>query len=94
MKLDIVRRTYNTFGGHKSLGGIPETLLQGAPDFGTAIASVQVTLAFADPGPPHRSLVEKFEEFHARRKTLPKIVFRRKQGVVEIEAASEWVEGA
>lgn len=92
MRFDVMTRTYNTYGGQSTLSLIPDFLL-GDRNFGSAVSELTVTFHSPHTGPPRRTLEQIYAAFHANRKTLPKIVFRRKRGQVAIDIASDLLDG-
>jgi uncharacterized protein YfeS len=85
--------TYNTYGGHATLSLISDFLLSDDDHFGSAISELSVNFNCPHSGPPRPTLETMFTNFHAHRKSLQKIVFRRKKGQVVIDVASELLDG-
>jgi uncharacterized protein YfeS len=81
--------TYNILGDDETLSLIPQFLLAGAEDFGPAISELTVTFHFPTSGRPRRGLAQDYAAFQAKRRSLPKVVFRRTNGQAAIEIASE-----
>ncbi len=89
MKLYVMGKSYNCFGGHTTLSPIGDFLLQGAPYFGDALKEITVTLYFPNSGPPKKSLESLYDDHACHRATLPKIVYRRSSGKIAIDVSSE-----
>jgi uncharacterized protein YfeS len=89
----VMARTYNTYGGHQTLSLIPGFILTDAPMFGTAVNELTVTFHFSHRGPPRSSLEQLFADFHANRRKLPKVVFRRSRQKAAVDVASDLVDG-
>jgi uncharacterized protein YfeS len=89
----VMAKTYNVYGGHPTLSLLPGFILTHAPDFGTGIAELSVTFHFAHSGPPRSSLEPLYVGFHAKRQTLPKVVFRRKRRQASIDIPSQLIDG-
>jgi uncharacterized protein YfeS len=93
MEFYVMARTYNTYGGHSTLSLIPDFLLGHADPFGSAVSELSITLHFPHSGRARPTLEQMFADFHANRRSLPKVVFRRKRGQVAIDIASELLDG-
>jgi uncharacterized protein YfeS len=93
MQFYVMVRTYNMYGGHSTLSLISELLIGDGDDFGRAIEELTVTFNFPHTGQPRRTLEDMFAGFHAYRKSLPKVVFRRKREQASIDIASELLDG-
>jgi hypothetical protein len=93
MRFYVMACTYNTYGGHSTLSLISDFLLGDADDFGSAVSELTVTFHFPHTGRARRTLEQMFADFHANRRSLPKVVFRRKRGHASIDIASELVDG-
>lgn len=91
--IEIMARSYDTFGSDATLSLLPALLLRDAGDFGPALAGIELTFHFATSGAPRRTLEDTFATFHAQRGQLPKVVFRRKQRRVAIDVASDVLDG-
>jgi len=86
-------KSYDSYGAHTTLSAIGDFLLRDAGHFGAAIGEITVTLYFPEPGPPKKSLEHIFELHQRYRATLPKVVYRRAKGLVQIDIASELMNG-
>lgn len=86
-------KSYNCYGGHTTLSPIGDFLLRDAPDLGDAIAEIAVTLHFPLSGPPKKTLEDLLKRYANYRATLPKITYRRDKRKVEINVASELMDG-
>ncbi|MDN2676626.1 hypothetical protein [Janthinobacterium sp. SUN033] len=93
MDFHVVANSYNCYGGHTTLSPIGDFLLAGSGSFGDAIQEIAVTLHFRDSGPAKKTLESLLEAHNNFRATLPKITYRRAKGKVEIDIASELMEG-
>ena len=93
MEFYLSARMYNMYGGHSTLSLIPDFLIGDAEGFGPAVTELTVAFHFPHSGPPLSTLEEMYAAFHANRLSLPKVVFRRKKGQVEIDIASELIDG-
>src|SRR5262249_41806890 len=93
MRFYVMARTYNTYGGHSTLSLISDFLLADADNFGSAVSELTVTFHFPHTGQARSTLEQMFADFHANRKSLPKVVFRRKRGQASIDIASELLDG-
>ena len=93
MKFYVMACTYNTYGSDPTLSLISDFLLGDAEDFGSAVSELTVTFHFPHTGQARRTLEQMFADFHANRRSLPKVVFRRKRGQASIDIASELVDG-
>ena len=93
MKFYVMAQTYNTYGSDLTLSLISDLLLEDAEDFGSAVSELTVTFHFPHTGKALRTLEQMFADFHANRRSLPKVVFRRKRGQASIDIASELVDG-
>jgi len=93
MEFYVMARTYNMYGGHPTLSLIPDFLLSAEDCFGSAISELSVTFNLPHSGPPRPTLETMFAKFHENRKSLQKVVFRRKKGEAAIEVASELFDG-
>jgi uncharacterized protein YfeS len=89
----VMAKSYNCYGGFPSISFVLDFLLTGAPNFGDAIQELSVTLHLVTGGPPKRTLEKSYEEHHQRRQQLPKVVFRRSRGQMNIDIASECMDG-
>jgi uncharacterized protein YfeS len=93
MEFYVMAKSYNCYGGHTTLSPIGNFLLMGAGDFGDAIRELTVTLHFRDSGPAKKTLEQLLERHNSYRSTLPKITYRKAKGKVEIDIASELMQG-
>ena len=93
MDFHVNAKSYNCYGGHTTLSPIGDFLLAGGGNFGDAIKEIAVTLHFRDSGPAKKTLESLLQTHNNFRSTLPKITYRRAKGKVEIEIASELMEG-
>jgi uncharacterized protein YfeS len=93
MQFYVMARTYNTYGGHSTLSLISDFLLGDADDFGSAVSELTVTFHFPNTGQARRNLEQVFADFHTDRRSLPKVVFRRKRGQASIDIASQLLDG-
>lgn len=93
MELSVFAKSYNCYGGHPTISPIADFLLMGAGPFGAAIKEVTVTLHFASSGKPARTLEGLWEIHRNTRLTLPKVTYYRAKGTVEINVASELIDG-
>jgi uncharacterized protein YfeS len=93
MEFYVMAKSYNCYGGHTTLSPIGDFLLMGASDFGDAIKELTVTLHFQDSGPAKKTLEQLLERHNRYRSTLPKITYRKAKGKVEIDVASELMDG-
>lgn len=91
MNLYVNVNWYNRYGSESLIAGF---LLRNTNDFGSAISELTVNLHFPHPGPPRKTLEIIYAEFHKNRELLPKIAFQRARGVVEIDVASELIDGS
>jgi uncharacterized protein YfeS len=89
----VMIRTYHVYGGHRTLSLIGDFLLVDAPAFGAAVRDLTITFHFSTPGPPKYSLDDAFKNFHANLLKLPKVVFRRNREKMDIQVASDLVDG-
>jgi len=93
MEFYVMAKSYDCYGGHTTLSPIGDFLLIGANKFGDAIKELTVTLHFRDSGPPKKTLEQLLESHNNYRLTLPKITYRKAKGKVEIDIASELMDG-
>ena len=93
MDFYVMAKSHNRYGGHSSLYRIGYFLLHGAPHFGDAIREIKIELYFPDSGPAIKSLESLLVNHNRIRSTLPKVVYRRAKGKVEIQVASELIDG-
>ncbi|MGA7881769.1 MAG: hypothetical protein WCD63_12970 [Terrimicrobiaceae bacterium] len=93
MEFYVMAKSYSCYGGHTTLSSIGDFLLKGARDFGDAIRELTVRLHFRDSGPPKKTLEQLLERHNSYRSTLPKITYRKANGKVEIDIASELMDG-
>jgi len=93
MEFYVMAKSYNCYGGHTTLSPIGNFLLREAPEFGDAIREITVTLHFPDSGPPKKTLEQLLDRHNSHRATLPKITYRRAKRKVEIDVASELLDG-
>jgi uncharacterized protein YfeS len=93
MEFYVMAKSYNCYGGHTTLSPIGQFLLQDAPDFGDAINEITVTLHFPSSGPAKKTLEQLLDRHNNHRATLPKITYRRAKGKVEIDVASDLMDG-
>ncbi len=93
MDFHVIAKSYNSYGGHTTLSRIGDFLLMGGGSFGDAIQEIAVTLHFRDSGPAKKTLESFLERHNNYRATLPKITYRRAKGKVEIDIASELMDG-
>lgn len=89
----VMVRTYHIYGGHRTLSLIPDFLLVDAPVFGTAVRELTVTFHLATVGSAKYSFDDLFKQFHADRLALPKVVFRRNREKMDIQVASDLMDG-
>lgn len=88
MKIHVMAKTHDRYGGHPSLHPIGDFLLAERDDFGPAVREITLTLHLPDAGPAKRTLASLLATHEAYRRTLPKVTFRRSRATVEIEVAS------
>jgi uncharacterized protein YfeS len=93
MEFYVMAKSYNCYGGHTTLSPIGQFLLRGAPDFGNAINEITVTLHFPSSGPAKKTLEQLLDRHNSHRASLPKITYRRVKGKVEIDVASDLMDG-
>lgn len=93
MEFYVMAKSYNCYGGHTTLSSIGSFLLLGADDFGGAIKELTVTLYFRDSGPPKKTLEHLLEMHNSYRSKLPKITYRKAKRKLEIDVASELMDG-
>lgn len=93
MDLFVMAKSHDRYGGHSSLYRIGHFLLQGVPNLGDAIREITIELYFPDSGPARKSLEDLLENHNRIRSTLPKVVYRRARGKVQIQVASELMDG-
>lgn len=93
MDFYVMAKSYNCYGGHTTLSQIGRFLLRDAPDFGDAIKEITVTLHFPNSGPAKKTLEQLLDRHNSHRATLPKITYRRVKGKVEIDVASDLIDG-
>lgn len=94
MKVELWARNYNTFGGLTSCEALCHLFRIEEAEFGPAIRTIEVTLLFAHPGPPLKTLEEIFANYHLYREAkLPKVTFRRTRETVVIDVASNLIDG-
>src|SRR5688572_29097834 len=91
MKIYVMAKSYNCYGGHMSLSSIGDFLLMGAPDFGDAVRELTVTLCFYDPGPPRGTLESLFKlrgvcDQHVKQLALEAMAYQRR----EAEESTRW----
>ncbi|QDT79703.1 hypothetical protein Mal35_31700 [Gimesia maris] len=84
MEFNVYYRTYNSYGGHRTLSLIGDFLITGAPSCGQALKELEVIIHIRNDGPPRKSLEEMFERFHTTLAELPRVTFYRKKHRVEI----------
>lgn len=89
MEICVYFRTYNSYGGHRTLTLVGDFLVTGAPDFGTALSEIEVTIHFRSDGPPRKTLESMYERFHANLPQLPKVTYRRQKSKAEIVISSD-----
>lgn len=89
MEFHVGARSYKTFGGHPSLGLIGDFLLQGAGHFGDAVKELEFTLHVPNSGQPLASLESMWNEHEIHRATLPKLIYSRKKGAMNLHISSE-----
>lgn len=84
MELELWARSYNTFGGLPSGEALAHLSGLRSADFGPAIRKIELTLLFAHPEPPKKTLEQLFESYHHYRATrLPKATFHRARETIE-----------
>ncbi|GFE88609.1 hypothetical protein GCM10011488_35630 [Steroidobacter agaridevorans] len=88
MDLCVMFRTYDGGGYNLTLSAVGDFLVQGAPDFGPAVKQIEVTLFLRHTSAPRATLGGDLKEHRQLRATLPKTVYRRAKGKVEIDVAS------
>ena len=93
MEFYVMAKSYNCYGGHTTLSPIGNFLLMGSKGFGDAVKEITVTLHLPCSGPPKKTLEQLLERHNSHRSTLPKITFHRAKGKVEINVASELMDG-
>lgn len=93
MDFYVMAKSYNRYGGHTTLSPIGDFLLMGGSSFGDAIKEITVTLYFKDSGPARKTLETLLERHISYRSTLPKITYRRAKFRVEIDIASDLIDG-
>ena len=62
MKLYVMVKTYNLYGGNTSLSLIADYLSDDAPYFGPAINELTVTMHFVSSPPPKKTLEDKISD--------------------------------
>jgi uncharacterized protein YfeS len=92
MRFAVVALAYNVFDPG-TLSQISDCLLRGADDFGPAVSDLTVTFHFSSSEPARRTLEDDFHRFHANRRRLPKVIFRREKGQATIDVASDLIDG-
>ncbi len=87
VRLYILHKLYDCFGGHQSISLVSELLEYSEPDFGSAIEEMEITIHFNHDGPAKKSLEQLHKKFHDNLKNLPKCTFYRKKKrlVLDIE---------
>ena len=93
MKIYVSYRTYNSFGGHKSISIVADILTMDKLDFGGAIDELEITLHFTQDGPPRKSLEQSYYNFHENLKSLPKCTFYRKKKRLTLEIVGTFTTG-
>lgn len=93
MEFYVMAKSYNCYGGHTTLSPIGDFLLRECPDLGDAIAEITVTLHFPSSGPPKKTLEDLLIRHNSHRATLPRITYRRAKRKVEIDIASQLMDG-
>lgn len=93
MDFYVMAKSYNRYGGHSTLSPIGDFLLIGADSFGDAIKELTVTLHFPDSSLPKKTLEQLLVQHNSYRSSLPKITYRRAKGKIEIDIASEVMDG-
>jgi len=93
MDFYVMVKSHDCYGGHTTLSPIGRFLLKGGDQFGDAIREIVVTLHLRDSGPARKTLEPLLERHNQYRATLPKITFRRAKGKLEIDVASELMDG-
>lgn len=88
MKIYVMAKTHDRYGGHSSLHPIGDFLLAERDDFGPAVKEITLTLHLPDAGPAKRTLESLLAAHEAYRRTLPQVTFRRSRAKIEIEVAS------
>jgi uncharacterized protein YfeS len=94
MEFNVRVQTYNSHGGHRTLSLIPELLLRGSADFGSALTDITVTLHFPASRSPRSSLENLFQNHRKYMQLLPKVVFQRKRAKASIDVASELLDAS
>jgi len=93
MKLYVMVKTYNLYGGNTSLSLIADYLSDDAPYFGPAINELTVTMHFVSSPPPKKTLESLFHDYHASFTKLPKVVFRRSREQASVDYISTLLDG-
>lgn len=94
MEFFVMSRTYNSYGGHQTLGLLPDLLIRQQDSFGRAIEQLTLTFHFPTSGPPRPTLQESYSKHQVYRGTLPKVVFTRSRRRVAIDVASSLLDGS
>jgi len=89
MEIWISRRTYNSCGGHVTLGLVGSLLEIDAPDFGSAITELEIYTLFKSTKPAKKSLEDYYQNFHESLSSYPTTVFHRKKQRFELQYFSQ-----
>lgn len=93
MDFYVMVKSHDCYGSHTTLSRIGAFLLKRGDQFGDAIREIVVTLHLRDSGPARKTLEPLLERHNQYRATLPKIAFRRAKGKLEVDIASELMDG-
>jgi len=93
MNFYVMVKSHDCYGNHTTLSPIGSFLLKDGDKFGEAVREIVVTLYLRDSGPARKTLKPLLEMHNQYRATLPKITFRRAMGKLEIDLASELMDG-
>ncbi|WP_325892984.1 hypothetical protein [Grimontia sp. NTOU-MAR1] len=93
MKISVLHRLYNAYGGQKSISMSGYWLEHNSPEFGSAIDEIEIIMHFYHDGPARKSLESMQEEFHQALKSLPKSKFLRKKKRLTLEIEGTFIAG-
>lgn len=93
MEFQVLAKSYDSHGAHITLSHIGDFLLIDAANFGDAIKEICITLWFPDSGPAKKTLEDLLEQHQRYRASLPKVTYRKSKSLLEIEIASELMNG-
>jgi uncharacterized protein YfeS len=86
MDVSVYARTYNSYGGSTIFSPIGDLLYVRLGEYGEAINEIEMTMCLRNSRHnPLPTLESMFEQYHKYIKTLPKITFRRKRKLVEMQ---------